>query len=185
MQLLRNPLVVSGWAAAITVLFGFVVFHAGAQALGGGAGIDLQTMRLVGLPPLLLAFAAAPMTRRFGPTLTARLGLIIAALALVVAAVGGAVALTVASVVLSGGVALAVPGLIATVAGRATNVNRGLALAIYSFCLFLGASFAPPATQSLVSFGLLPLWLLPAGLLLAAAIGITVTNRRSQNATQH
>lgn len=184
-QLLRDPLIVSGWAAAITVLFGFVVFHAGAQALGGGAGIDLQTLRLIGLPPLLLAFAAAPMTQRFGPTLTARLGLIIAALALVVAAVGGVVALTAASVVLSGGVALAVPGLIATVAGRATNVNRGLALAIYSFCLFLGASFAPPVTQSLVGFGLLPLWLLPAGLLLTAAIGITATNRRPQTATQH
>ena len=79
------------------------------------------------------------------------------------AAVGSSLTVMGASIVLSSGVALAVPGLIATVAGRATNANRGLALALYTFCLFIGASLAPPVSQVLAQFGTAPLWLLPAG----------------------
>src|SRR5699024_8235956 len=123
-SLLRNAGILVAWGAAITVLFGFVSLHAGAQALGDRLGLDLQTLRLVGLPPLLLTFAAAPLTRRHGAILTARLGLVLAGLALMLAAVGTSWAVMVASVALSAGVAFAVPGLIATVAGRATNANR-------------------------------------------------------------
>lgn len=180
-SLLHDPLVVTAWAAAITVLFGFVAFHGGAQALGAGLGVDLQTLRLIGLPPLLLTFAAAPLTRRFGPSLTARAGLVLAAVGLLVAMIGTPAAIMITSVIISGGIALAVPGLIATVAGRATNSNRGLALAIYSFCLFLGASVAPPVAQALAGIGIVPLWLLPVALLAAAALGITLATRRSSH----
>ncbi|MGO4834387.1 MFS transporter, partial [Rhizobiaceae sp. 2RAB30] len=158
--LLDDPAMVAAWAAAITVLFGFVFFHSGAQALGGKTGVDLQMLRLIGLPPLLLTLAAAVVTRRYGASVTARMGLILAALAFAIATIGSSLAMSAASAVLSGGVAFAVPGLVATVAGRATDANRGLALAIYSFALFLGASFAPPAAQILAAIGTLPLWLL-------------------------
>jgi len=154
-------------------LLGFVSFYSGAQILGATIGVDLQTQRLVGLPPLLLTFAAAPLTRRYGAPVTARLGLILAALALGTATIATSSAALLASVLLSGGVALAVPGLIATVAGRATNANRGRVLAIYSFALFVGASAAPPIAQALAAIGTAPLWLLPAVLLLAAALGLT------------
>ncbi|NPD16661.1 MFS transporter [Xinfangfangia sp. D13-10-4-6] len=178
-SLLQDAGILAAWAAAVTVLFGFVSLHAGAQSLGADLGVDLQTLRLVGLPPLLLTFAAAPLTRRRGAAFTARLGLVFAGLALVLAAIGTAWAVMGASVVLSAGVAFAVPGLIATVAGRATNANRGLALALYTFSLFVGASLAPPIAQSLAQSGPAPLWLLPAGLLLMAALGITVTRKSS------
>lgn len=180
-SLLRDPAIVAAWAAAITVLFGFVSFYSGAQALSLRLGIDLQTLRLIGLPPLLLAFAAAPLTRRYGASVTARMGLLLAALALAIAAIASPLAVGVASAVLSAGVAFAVPGLIATVAGRATNANRGLALAIYSFALFLGASFAPPVAQALGSIGTAPLWLFPAILLLAAMLALTIVIRRPQS----
>lgn len=182
--LLRDPGTVAAWAAAVTVLFGFVAFHGGAQALGAGLGVDLQTLRLVGLPPLLLTFAAAPLTRRCGAAVTARTGLALAALALGLAAAGTPGALTAASALLSAGVALAVPGLIATVAGLAPSARRGLALAVYSFCLFVGASFAPPAAQALAGLGTVPLWLLPASLLAAAALGLGAA-RKFQPATRN
>ncbi|MFT3690228.1 MFS transporter [Paenirhodobacter sp.] len=176
--LLGNPAILSGWLAAITVLFGFVAFHSGAQALNGGLDLDLQTLRLVGLPPLLLTLAAAPITRRFGPSVTARVGLIVMAGALAFAATGTAGTVLAASVILSSGVALAVPGLIATIASQATNENRGLALAIYTFSLFLGASIAPPVAQALASHGTGPLWLLPAVLLAVAIAVLTLSIRR-------
>lgn len=183
MSLLRDPAILAAWAAAVTVLFGFVTFYSGAQTLGSGLGIDLQTLRLIGLPPLLFAFAAAPVTRRYGGSVTARAGLLLAAVALAIAAIASPLAVGAASVILSIGVAFAVPGLIATVAGRATNANRGLALAIYSFALFLGASFAPPIAQTLGNVGAAPLWLFPAILLLLAMFAITIGIRRSQSPT--
>ncbi|MDI4654987.1 MFS transporter [Xanthobacter autotrophicus] len=174
-SLLRDPGILAAWGAATTVLFGFVCFHAGAQALGPASiGADLQTLRLVGLPPLALTFAAAPLTRRHGAPFTALVGLLLAALALGFAAAGTPMVLIVASVLVSAGVALAVPGLIAMVAGRASNTNRGLALAVYSFTLFLGASIAPPVAQVLAPVGTEPLWLLPTFLLVIAAIGLSI-----------
>ncbi len=173
-SLLGDRCIVAAWAAAVTVLFGFVSFYSGMQAFGPGIGVDLQTVRLIGLPPLLLTFAAAPVTRRFGAPVTARLGLALAALAIGIGAFASPAAIMVASAILSAGVAFAVPGLIATVAGRATNANRGLALAIYSFALFLGASFAPPIAQALAGIGIVPLLLLPAVLLLTAIIILTI-----------
>ncbi|GLK65687.1 MULTISPECIES: MFS transporter [Paracoccus] len=181
-SLLRDPVILAAWAAAVTVLFGFVSFYGGAQALGAQLGIDLQTLRLIGLPPLLLAFAAAPLTRRYGATVTARAGLVLAALALAIATAGSSLAIGAAAAALAAGVALAVPGLIATVAGRASNTNRGLALAIYSFALFLGASFAPPVAQTLGRIGTVPLWLCPAALLLLATLALSVGVRRGQSA---
>lgn len=177
-SLLGDRGIVAAWAAAVTVLFGFVSFYSGMQVFGPGIGVDLQTVRLIGLPPLLLTFAAAPVTRRFGAPVTARIGLALAALAIGIAAFASSAAIMVASAILSAGVAFAVPGLIATVAGRATNANRGLALAIYSFALFLGASFAPPVAQALAGIGIAPLLAMPAVLLLAAIIILTLGIRR-------
>lgn len=177
-SLVRDPGIIAAWAAAVTVLFGFVSFYSGTQVFGANIGVDLQAVRLIGLPPLLLTFAAAPMTRRYGAPLTARIGLVLAALAIGVGAIASPTAIMVASSALSAGVAFAVPGLIATVAGRATNANRGLALAIYSFALFLGASFAPPVAQALAGIGIVPLSLLPAALLLAAVVGLTIGIRQ-------
>lgn len=176
--LLTNPAIVSGWLAAFTVLFGFVYFHAAAHAQNGGLGIDLQSLRLIGLPPLLLTLAAASVTRKFGAPTTARIGLIVMVGAFAVSAAGTASAVLAASFVLSVGVALAVPGLIATVAGQAGNENRGLALAIYSFTMFIGASLAAPATQVLVSRGVSQIWVLPALLLVGAVFTITASIRR-------
>lgn len=177
--LVRNGGIVAAWCAAPTVLFGFVSFHAGAQAIGGGLGADPQMLRLVGLPPLLLTFAAAPAMRRYGALITAQGGLCLAALALGLALSGTTGALMAASALLSAGVAVAIPGLIAAIAQRATDATRGRALAVYTFSLFLGASLAPPAVQALAVNGVIPIWLLPACLLVLAAFGLASIRKPS------
>ena len=174
--LLADRHLVAAWAAAPTILFAFVAFHTAAQALEAADGvIDVQTLRLAGLPPLLLTFLAAPLIGRFGPAATARLGLTLSALSMAVAVVGTPVALTVASIGLSTGLALAVPGLIATVAGRTGQTARGLALAVYTFSLFVGASIAAPVAQGLTPWGGGLVMLLPVGLLVLASAGLAVT----------
>ncbi|MCW0983653.1 MFS transporter [Agrobacterium sp. BT-220-3] len=172
--LLRERSILGAWAAATTVLFGFVSFHAGVQALDADLKMDVQMLRLIGLPPLLLTFAAAPLTRHFGALATAQLGLLLAALSLGLAVAGTPKVLMLAGMLLSAGVAVAIPGLIATIAGRATNTNRGLALSVYTFTLFLGASIAPPIAQALAAIGTIPLFILPIALLLLGTLSLAV-----------
>lgn len=166
------------WAAAGTVLFAFVLFHAGLPLVQDAAGLDLQMLRLVGLPPMLATFAAAPLARRVGPAATAGLGLALAALALLIGLAGNAPAWTATSVLLSAGVAIAVPGLIGTVAARAAPSVRARALAIYSFVLFLGASVAAPLAPVLAHRSLWALLGLPAVALVVAAWLVAVLSPR-------
>ena len=156
------------WLAALTVLFAFVTFHAGAQAMKLVAA-DLQVLRLAGLPPLLLSIAAARLVRRIGTVATARAGFVIAAAGLLAGVPGYFGGLVAASVPLSAGVALAVPGLIGTLASRTAPAGRARAMSIYTFALFVGASLAPPAAQVLAPLGWLVLMLTPAAALLCAA----------------
>ncbi|MEZ5841956.1 MAG: MFS transporter [Hyphomicrobiales bacterium] len=179
----RDAGIVAGWAAAATVLFAFVSFHAGVQALGPLPGVDAQMLRLAGLPPLLLTLAAAPMIRRFGPAATARGGLVLAATALAATALGGPATLLAASALISAGIATAIPGLIALIAGRASQATRGRALAIYTFALFLGASLAAPVAQALQPTGFMALFLLPAFLLALGAAGLAVARRPAATTT--
>lgn len=175
-SLLRDPGILAAWAAAATTLLGFVSFHAAVQALNAAIGVDLQALRLIGLPPLLLTFAAGPVTSRYGAPCTARIGLLLTAFSLGVVIVGTPTGFMAASAVLSAGVAFAIPGLIATVAGRSTQANRGMALAIYTFALFFGASIAPPLTQTVTQVDLVPFWVLPFALLVLTALGLTAAS---------
>lgn len=174
------------WLAALTVLFAFVTFHAGAQAMAVAAP-DLQTLRLAGLPPLLLSVAAVGLVRRIGTVATARTGLVIAALGLLAGVPGHFGGLVVASVLLSVGVALAVPGLIGTLASRAVPASRARAMSIYSFALFVGASLAPLAAQVLAPQGWLLLMLIPAAALSCATVivgGLPQLSRRSSSVSE-
>lgn len=125
-----------------TVLLCLVTFHSLCQMLAEhDTSIDPQFLRLVGIPPLLFCFLAPAITKRFGPAVTAFCGLVIASFGM---ALGGAgINLAFASVAVSAGVALAVPGLIAAVSFWSGEAVRARALAIYTFFLFVGASVAP------------------------------------------
>ncbi|KZM50503.1 hypothetical protein OA90_08525 [Labrenzia sp. OB1] len=173
-RLLNNMVIVSAWVAAITVLFGFVTFQI--AIVMGADSLDPQMVRLAGLPPLVLSLFAAPISARFGASVTARLGLIVEAVGLVLCLVGPAMMVP-AAVLISAGVALAVPGLIATIAGASSNRNRGLALSVYTFTLFVGASLAPPVASAVAPLGSALLFGLPAILLAVAFIAVTLSRR--------
>ena len=183
----RQTHLMGAWLAAVTVLFAFVIFHAGAQTVGVSTG-DLQALRLAGLPPLLLSIAAARLVSRIGTVATARAGLVLAATGLALGLAGTFGWLLMASVLLSAGMALAVPGLIGTVANRATPDIRAQAIALYTFSLFVGASVAPPVAQALAPLGWNALLLTPiAALLCAAAVvnGWASSHSRLQSLSEH
>ena len=165
----RQTQLMGVWLASLTVLYAFVVFHAGAQATGLAAS-ELQALRLAGLPPLLLSIAAARLVSRIGTVATARAGLVLAAMGLLLGLGASLGWLLVASVLLSAGMALAVPGLIGTVANRAVPSSRAQAIALYTFFLFVGASVAAPAVQALAPLGWTALLLTPIAALLCAAV---------------
>ncbi|MCK8785709.1 MFS transporter [Roseomonas sp. NAR14] len=170
-RLLRaGPMIPACYLAATTVLLGFVTFQAGTQALSGALPVAPATLRLLALPPLLACFATAPLARRFGAAAVARAGLLLLAAGLAIAATGQAAPLAIGAVLVAAGVALAVPGLIGAVAAATPDGSRGLALSLYSFMLFLGASLAPPLAGVLAPAGIAILCLLPAALAFLAAI---------------
>jgi len=169
-SILRDRQILAAWAAAATVLFGFVSFFAGLAALGPAVSADLDTLRLATLPPLVMVFAAAAIARRAGPPVAAALGVTAAAVGLALAGIGTGAWMLAGGVVLAAGVAIAVPGLIGTIAARAAPANRAFALAVYTFVLFVGASAAPPVAQALAAQGVLAVVLPPAGLMAVAAV---------------
>lgn len=166
----------SPWAAASTVLFAFVAFHAG-MSLANPPGLDLQALRLIGLPPMLATFAAAPLAQRIGPSNTASLGLGLVAVGMLLGMNSAPAVLMLASALLSTGVAMAIPGLIGTVALRSAPAVRARALAIYSFVLFLGASVAAPVAALLTPHGPVAALGVPVLALLAAAC-LTASRRQ-------
>ncbi|MGO1502884.1 MAG: MFS transporter [Marinobacter sp.] len=174
--LFGNPLIVAGWGAALTVLFGFVIFQAG-TAMGIGGGFDPQVVRLVGLPPLALCLLAAPISHRIGAPATARAGLLLCAAGLALSGFGSALTLL-GAVLVSGGVGLAVPGLIITLSSAASDANRGLTLSLYTFTLFVGASIASPVATVLASSGPVLVYGVPALLLVIGAAGLTLALSR-------
>lgn len=156
------------WLAALTVLFAFVSFQGAVLAMGLSAA-DQQGLRLLGLPSLLLSVAAVRLVQKVGAGTTARVGMVLAALGLVAGTAGSFWWLVLASIVVSAGTALAIPGLIGTVAGCTEPGVRAQAMSVYSFFLFAGASIAPPVTQALQAYSGRWSLVLPAFALLCAA----------------
>jgi predicted MFS family arabinose efflux permease len=171
-SLFGNPLIVASWGAALTVLFGFVIFQTG-TAMGVGGGFDPQVIRLIGLPPLALCLFAAPIAHRFGAPATAQAGLVLCAAGLAVSGFGGVLTML-GTVFVSGGVGLAVPGLIITLSNAASDFNRGLTLSLYTFTLFVGASLASPVATVLAPSGPVLLYGFPALLLIIGAAWLTL-----------
>src|SRR5690606_18290105 len=82
-----------------------------------------------------------------------------------------------ASVVFVAGIGISVPGLIARVASVAEAPMRGLAVAFYTFVLFVGASLGPWLAQQTAHWPTGQAFLLLAILLGAAALYAMTGNR--------
>ena len=171
------PPIVAMIFAPATLLLCFVTFHAMCQFLAGAdLSLDPQFLRLVGFPPLFLCFLAPTLIQMFGPAVTATWGFGILALGMLSGGLG--VSLVVASVTVSAGVALAVPGLIAAVTFWSGPMVRARALATYTFFLFAGASIAPVFAYILYQNEISAGFVVPALASLLAAATLYLTSAR-------
>lgn len=176
--LLQRGALLRGYAGALVLLFAFVAFYTALGMMVSGlitaAGLDLLTVRLAGVPAMLLPLVAARFIRAYGPRAVVCTGFGLGAVELFAAAVvvvSGATVwlLVIASVLFVAGVSITVPSLIALVAALAPE-QRGLAIALYTFVLFIGASLGPQIPLLVAPLGFGGLCLLLGSLFAGAAV---------------
>lgn len=164
------------YGPALPLLLCFVAFYLlldahAAQALAA-RGMTPLAVRALALPAFMAPLAVAAAMPRWGASRLAVLGLSTAAAALALAGWAGAghvLELLAASVLLALGVGISVPSLITCVAGAAGAAVRGLAVSLYTFVLFVGASLGPWLAQHIAHWPLAQSLALLAALLGAAA----------------
>ncbi|MBV2218159.1 MAG: MFS transporter [Diaphorobacter sp.] len=162
------------YGPALLLLMCFVAFYLALDTHAGTAlraqGITPLTVRAVALPAFLAPLAVAVVMSRVGAQRMVTVGLCTATAGLALCAWAGAEhlhGLLAASVLFVAGIGISVPSLIARVAGLADTPARGLAVALYTFVLFVGASLGPLLGQITAQ------WPLPHTLsLLAALLGM-------------
>jgi len=150
-DVLSEPRLRRVYGPALMLLLCFVAFYLGFDARMGAllqqAGVTPFAVRAIALPGFLAPLAVAALMPRFGPQHIAGTGLTVATIGLTLAALmalmGEPLLVLAASVLLSTGIGITVPGLIARVASVAPPHCRGLAIAFYTFTLFIGASLGP------------------------------------------
>jgi YNFM family putative membrane transporter len=144
--LVRDPVILTAWLISPVVLFSFVVFQVSLHGVIDTQGWDSAWIRGLTLFGMLGSFLTGSIIKKIGGITTTRIGLFVSAIALVMAAVWQPL-LPVSVVMLSLGISITLPGIISTISQHANHASRGLAIAIYSFSVFLGASLAPMFVQ--------------------------------------
>ncbi|WP_077735740.1 MFS transporter [Bacillus sonorensis] len=147
-DVLHSRSLLIGYVVTITVLFtfvgmysalGFVLTHS-PYALSSG---QILFVRSAGILGMVCSPIAGRLISKHGSLSVLRTGLIIAAAGLLLMSVsGGLTVLVVMSVVFVLGIAIAVPSLISLI-GQLGGEMRGLAVSLYTFILFIGASLGP------------------------------------------
>lgn len=174
-DLLSNRALLRTYAGTFVLLFSFVAFYTTLELFGDGiirsAGMDLTAVRAVALPAMLLPLIMVRFVRSYGPQALVCTGLSVGATGLIVAgtAPGTVWLLVLASVVFVAGISMTVPGLIRLVGSLAPE-RRGMALAIYAFVLFVGASLGPQVPILLEPLGFGGVCLVLGTVLAATAI---------------
>jgi len=167
-ELFHDPVILTVWSTCLTVLFGFVSFQTQLTTTLSGTGWSQVAIRLFTIMGMLTSFVVGLIIRKTGDLRALRAGLTIEALSLIAAPwVGGG--LPVIIVIMSVGIAVSIAGIISTISRRATHATRGMAIAVYSFCLFTGASTAPLFAH-LVAPHLMMTLGIPAGIILLAVV---------------
>lgn len=153
-QILANPQLRRVYGPALLLLMCFVAFYMGMDVHVGSAlqahGVTPLMARGLALPAFLAPLAVAVVMPRWGAERVVKVGLLVATTGLVLSAWAGEAhlyRLLFSSVVFVAGIGISVPGLIARVASVAEAPARGLAVAFYTFVLFVGASLGPWLAQ--------------------------------------
>ncbi|REE99530.1 MFS transporter [Thermomonospora umbrina] len=166
--LLVSPRLRRLYLATLTVLGSFVAVFTGLEL----SGVDgLLGLRAAALPVILaIPFLTPRLARLPGPhRVGAALALAAGAVALAGLLEPGTAVLAVLLIALTGGIAIAAPGLVDTVGTRAGDA-RGPAISLFTAVLFLGASIGPQIAGPLTSHGFAPLAYVLAGLLLSGSL---------------
>ncbi|SSW73798.1 Bacillibactin exporter [Achromobacter veterisilvae] len=165
------------YGPALLLLMCFVTFYMALDTHAGAAlraqGITPLIVRAVALPAFLVPLAVAVVMPRLGAPHMITIGLCTATAGLGLCAWAGSEylhGLLAASVLFVTGIGISVPSLIARVAGLADASVRGLAVALYTFVLFVGASLGPWLAQSTAHWPLAHTLSLLTALLGAAAL---------------
>ena len=179
-RLLSNAQLRRVYLPALLLLMCFVTFYLAVDAHAGAAlrthGISPLLVRAVALPAFLTSLAAAMLMPRLGAQRMVAIGLSTATIGLALCAWAGEghlYGLLAASVLFVAGIGTSVPGLIARAAGLADAPVRGLAVALYTFVLFVGASLGPWLAQSTAQWPLAHTLALLAALLGMAAVYVS------------
>ena len=168
-SLICNPKILTAWGISITVLFSFVVFQTLLHSPLNVGNLNSTEITIYTIAGMTASFIAGPIIQKFGGIRIACLGLLFSVLSLFLAYImhsfGGF-----SIVMLSIGTALTLPSIISIVSSQASNLSRGMAISIYSFIVFFGASLGPLYVQlvNLSGFNLL----LPPCFLLTLSIGL-------------
>ncbi|AHG62816.1 MFS transporter [Advenella mimigardefordensis] len=176
------------YGPALLLLMCFVAFYIGIDTHVGRAlqahGITPLVARELALPAFLTPLAVASVMPRWGAERIVNTGLLVATSGLALSSWAGdghLYGLLASSVIFVAGIGISVPGLIARVASVAEAPMRGLAVAFYTFVLFVGASLGPWLAQQTAHWPTGQAFLLLAILLGAAAL-YAITGRSTRTA---
>jgi MFS transporter, YNFM family, putative membrane transport protein len=145
--LLTRPSLLAVFVASFTLLFSFVAMYSGlAPYLQNRYGIDqnqLFFIRLAGVPGMLLSPLSGRFINRWGSKKVVICSLTLAAFGILLEPLSNQLPILIfATAIFVTGIAATPPGFISLVTTLAAEA-KGAALAMYTFVLFAGASFAP------------------------------------------
>ncbi|AHV95392.1 MFS transporter [Paenibacillus sabinae] len=173
--LVRIPALLVAYGAAITILMSFVAMFFGLNEFAVQqlhlSPERILWLRLISMTGVVCALFCGSWIRRFGPVRVLVAGFLTAAAGLAgEAALSGVnMALFIAAtVVFVTGIAAAVPSIISRI-GLLGSAGRGMALALYGFFVFVGASLGPILAAALMPFGFAALCGTLSVIMLAAA----------------
>ena len=176
--LLSRPSLLAAYAAAFMLLLSFVAMYSGLGAyVENRYGIDQNSLfliRLAGIPGMLLSPLIGNFIQKWGSKTVVIGGLLLAAFGLTLEAFTSQLPILVlASGVFVAGISATIPALI-TLVGSLAAEARGAAVALYTFVLFVGASFGSLVDTLLRPAGFVTMCVILMGSLLSTAAIVQV-----------
>lgn len=157
MVLTRKSLLCA-YAIALTILLVFVGMYTAlndylSSPIFGFTAPQIFSVRAIGIIGMLLSPYSGRLVEQYGLFAVLRSGMALSIIGLLLLGFGGNLSLIViASILFVAGTALFAPTVIAII-GRLGGAARGVAISVYTFILFTGASLGPIVTLNLLKAG--------------------------------
>lgn len=185
LRVLRNHRLVLVYFSAFAVMTGFIGIATGLQLAGPGFADQPAALSLARLLTLSACVAipalAGPLGRITAPG-RATVGMLIAAVAVAAMALPwGMWWITAAWIVATAAVALALPGIIATI-GQLGAAHGGTAAGMYGVALFVGASLGPQVATATLPAGFAMIGIALAAIMLGGGLAIIAGTRHRRSA---